>query len=213
MHRFGEVQAGSEHHRTVPSITPLPRILSRRKWYRKFTRTGIDYGARFQVHLVPLFCLTLGTATLIYIKTYFYKGLSTTRYKLLALGFGFILFLLQIPSIALVNNLERYQAAISNAISKSRNGSPTGALGQVRLRYANFFSKLATGEPVKFEVVNTSKGLPSALQDAVRWNFWAWLAEKRFGQIAALLKLLWVLIVLASIVCWLLAFRMLVYSK
>lgn len=171
------------------------------------------YGARFQVHLVPLFCLTFGTATLIYIKTYFYKGLSTTRYKLLALGCGFILFLLQIPSIALVNNLERYQAAISNAISKSRNGSPTGALGQVRLRYANFFSKLTTGEPVKFPEVNTSKGLPSALQDAVRWNFWAWLAEKRFGHIATLLKLLWVLIVLASIVCWVLAFRMLVYSK
>lgn len=181
------------------------------KW---FSWAGDDtYGARFQVHLVPLLCLTLGTATLRYIKTNFYQGLSTTRYKLISLGFGFILFLLQIPSIALVNNLERYQAAISNSISKSRNGSPTGALGQVRLRYANFFSKLTMGEPIKFDIRNTSEGLPSALKDAVRWNFWAWLAEKRFGQITTLLKLLWLLIVLASIVCWVFAFRMLVYSK
>lgn len=172
------------------------------------------YGARFQVHLVPLLCLTLGAATITYIRTYFPKMLYTMQYKLLSLSIGFVLFMLQIPSVALIQNLEIYQAVRSNAVSKSHNGSPTGALGQIRLRYANFFSKLITGTPVEFEARNPSAVATQDWEGAARWNFWPWLAEKLLSQnVTILLKALWTLIVLASIICWVYAFRMLVYSN
>lgn len=178
-------------------------------WAGDFT-----YGARFQVHLVPLLCLTLGTATLTYIKRFLYKGQITKQYKLLSLLFGFTFVLLQIPSIAFIHSLEIYQALQSHADSKSNNGSPTGALGQVQLRYANFISKLTTGKTIEFAVVKPLKVTPNAVDDASRWNFWSWLAKKRLSQnVAKLLQIFWILIVLVSVFSWIYAFWILYQGK
>ncbi len=172
------------------------------------------YGARYQVHLVPLLCLTLGVGTITYIKTYFYQSFYQIRSKLFLVFFGLILFLLQIPSITFVHNLEIYQALRNNAVSKSRNGSPTGALRQIQLRYANFLSKMITGTPVKISEVNPSAVSDRDWKSSQRWNFWPWLAENRVSpNITVLLKTLWILIVLASIICWFYASRLLIYSK
>lgn len=176
-------------------------------WAGDFT-----YGARFQVHLVPLLCLTLGAATVTYIKTNFPQLFYITQYKLISLLASLILFILQIPSIAFIHNLEVAQAIKSDAVNQSRNGSPTGALGQIQLRYANFFSKLITGETVKVEARNAMT--PGIIEDASRWNFWPWLVEKRLSQNATtLLKVLWAVIILASLFCWAYAFRILLHSN
>jgi hypothetical protein len=172
------------------------------------------YGARFQVHLVPLLCLSLGAATITYLKKNFHNDFFTKRFKLILLSLGSILFLLQIPSVSFVHNLEIYQALINNAASKSHTGSQTGTLGQVRLRYANFFSKMITGTPVKLDEVNPSAVPTNDWHGSRRWNFWPWLAEKRVSQnVTLLLKMLWAFIVLGSIICWIYAFKIMIYNK
>jgi hypothetical protein len=54
-------------------------------------------------------------------------------------------------------------------------------LGQIQLRYNNFFSNLITGQTVEFEERNPSAVLASDWEGAARWNFWPWLVEKRFS--------------------------------
>lgn len=158
--------------------------------------------------------VTLGTATVSYIKTRFRKRIFTKQTKLLLLFFGLIFVILQLPSIAFNPGLEAYQAIISNVGIKSRNGSPTGTLRQVRLRYTNFFSKLITGKVVKFEEVNSSALPAGTIENASRWNFWPWLAEKRLNKnLTILLKAVWIMIVLASIICWVYPFGMMLYKK
>ncbi|KAK0130497.1 hypothetical protein ONS96_001016 [Cadophora gregata f. sp. sojae] len=46
-HSSGQIMAGSEYPRETPVIASLPRVLSRRAWYRKFKEMGLDYGPRF----------------------------------------------------------------------------------------------------------------------------------------------------------------------
>lgn len=121
--------------------------------------------------------------------------------------------MLQVPSISFIHALEIYQALSSSAASKSTNGSPTGELRQTRLRYVNFFSKLTTGETVRFAARNSAVPL-SAVEDASRWNFWPWLAQKRLSQnVIIMLKGLWLLIVLTNIISWGYAFHLIVFSK
>jgi acyl transferase domain-containing protein len=46
-HVFGQVAAGTEYPRALPHLGPLPRVLSRRAWYRKMKVMGLEYGSRF----------------------------------------------------------------------------------------------------------------------------------------------------------------------
>jgi acyl transferase domain-containing protein len=46
-HVFGQIRAGTEHLRPMERLNPLPRVLSRRAWYRKMKRMGLEYGPRF----------------------------------------------------------------------------------------------------------------------------------------------------------------------
>ncbi|WQF90289.1 Putative Acyl transferase domain superfamily, quinone oxidoreductase/zeta-crystallin, thiolase [Colletotrichum destructivum] len=47
-HAFGQVSAGSEHpHDKVTDMTPLPRVVSPKAWYRKLRLLGLEYGPRF----------------------------------------------------------------------------------------------------------------------------------------------------------------------
>jgi hypothetical protein len=143
------------------------------RWY---TWAGDDtYGARYQVHVVPLLTIALWAAIFKWIEIKV-QWLLPNKYQLVATVFVFLLLALQVPSIAFTINLEIYQVKVSGLSQRSTNGSPTGAIGQIWLRYTNFFSKLATGEVIRFQVVDPTD-LP-ALQRAVRWRFWPWLAEE-----------------------------------
>lgn len=46
-HISGQIMAGTEHPRETPVIDDLPRVLSRRAWYRKMKAMGLEYGPRF----------------------------------------------------------------------------------------------------------------------------------------------------------------------
>ncbi|KAJ0116060.1 hypothetical protein J7T55_005006 [Diaporthe amygdali] len=48
-HASGEVRANQwlEREPAVPDLTPLPRLVSTKAWYRKFRSMGIEYGPRF----------------------------------------------------------------------------------------------------------------------------------------------------------------------
>lgn len=47
-HAFGQIRPGSEVERQPVEVTPLPRELSRRGWYRKMQQMGLSYGPRFR---------------------------------------------------------------------------------------------------------------------------------------------------------------------
>jgi ABC-type antimicrobial peptide transport system permease subunit len=166
------------------------------------------YGARYQVHVVPLLALVFGIGTWTCLQ-------SNARNRRPAIPphsalwlVALFLFLLQFPSISFIHDLEIYQAQASGADSTSPNAIPTRAFGQIWLRYANFFSKLRRGHPVEFTVLNPSPLPAGTLENASRWNFWPWLAEKRVGARAAFyLKVLWVCLVGASVLSWGHAFR------
>jgi hypothetical protein len=173
--------------------------------------SDVHYGVRYQVHVVPLLCLSLGIAALTYIKSHFSKKLQRKKYKLLALFFGVTLFGLQLPSISLHFLLEPFQARASN--TEPLNGSVTGRLGQVRLRYLNFGSKLVTGKPVNLGVYNTSDNLPELLEKASRWNFWPWSVQRYVrSNVFGLMQLTWLAMILGSLVSWGYVFWKLVYG-
>ncbi|THC90430.1 hypothetical protein EYZ11_010107 [Aspergillus tanneri] len=46
-HIFGQVPAGSDREHRAPPLEPLTRQLSRRGWYRKMKKMGLEYGSRF----------------------------------------------------------------------------------------------------------------------------------------------------------------------
>ncbi|VBB84212.1 Putative polyketide synthase [Podospora comata] len=46
-HAFGQVSAGSEFPHEAPDLAPLPRVVSRKAWYRKLRSLGLEYGPRF----------------------------------------------------------------------------------------------------------------------------------------------------------------------
>ncbi|KAL2062583.1 hypothetical protein VTL71DRAFT_5655 [Oculimacula yallundae] len=46
-HISGQIRAGTEYSRETPLLTHLPRVLSKRAWYRKMETIGLEYGARF----------------------------------------------------------------------------------------------------------------------------------------------------------------------
>ncbi|KAF2113891.1 polyketide synthase 1 [Lophiotrema nucula] len=46
-HIFGRIRAGTEYTREASNPKQLPRILSRRSWYRKMRQQGLEYGPRF----------------------------------------------------------------------------------------------------------------------------------------------------------------------
>lgn len=46
-HIFGQVRGGSEYPKECIPLEHLPRVLSRRAWYRKMRQEGLAYGARF----------------------------------------------------------------------------------------------------------------------------------------------------------------------
>ncbi len=165
----------------------------------------ITYGARYQVHIVPLLCVITGMASLTALRQWFpIKQLS--RRILLPLSLGF--FLLQIPSVSFIHGLEIYQANIARL--GYINQSPTSSVGQIRLRYTNFFHKLIRGQPVDLDYPDLTETSKQVLADASRWNFWPWLAEKRLpSRLIRHLRSIWWVIVVASLSSWGLAFWLL----
>jgi hypothetical protein len=112
-----------------------------------------------------------------------------------------ILLLVQVPSIAFIVNIEILQAKVSALAQRSTNSSNTGAIGQIWMRYTNFFSKLSTGEVVRFPIID-STDLP-ALQPAGRWFFWPWQAKKFVGSGATqILIWIWAATGLLAIFSW-----------
>jgi hypothetical protein len=147
---------------------------------RWITWAGDDtYGARFQVHMIPLLAVALGAAACKWFEVKA-QWLAPGRYRLVAAMLALILLLVQVPSIAFIVNIEILQAKVSALAQRSTNSSNTGAIGQIWMRYTNFFSKLATGEVVQFPIID-STDLP-ALQPAARWYFWPWQAKKFVGS-------------------------------
>jgi hypothetical protein len=147
---------------------------------RWITWAGDDtYGARFQVHMIPLLAVALGASVC---KWFELKAqwLIPSRYKLLATMLALILLLIQVPSVAFTVNLEIFQANVSALAQRSTTSSHTGAIGQIWMRYTNFFSKLAIGEVIQFPIID-STDLP-ALKRAERWRFWPWQAEEFVGS-------------------------------
>jgi hypothetical protein len=147
---------------------------------RWITWAGDDtYGARYQIHMIPLLTIALGAAVFKWFELND-QWFPAYRYRLVASVLALILLLFQVPSIAFTINLEIFQANVSALAHRSTNGTHTGAIGQIRMRYTNFFSKLMTGEVVRFPIVDLAD-LP-ALQRAERWRFWPWQAEEFVGS-------------------------------
>jgi hypothetical protein len=169
--------------------------------YSKYnTWSGGGYGSRYQVHLVPLICLVLFASTFKLMQIYFPNIQFKTKKKLLLL-LASVTLMLQIPSISLYMKLETFQAFRSN--SPDVNNSETGALKQVPLRYANFFSKLTTDKVVEFPNLNLWKFGVNDWERATRWNYLPWLIEGRLSQnVMMWLRGFWVVIVIASIGSW-----------
>jgi hypothetical protein len=166
----------------------------------------MTYGARYQVHCVPLLCVVTCMASLHQIRLWASSQKALIQPVALLTSLG--LFLLQIPSISLIHHLELQQAMIAKLPFKNR--SFTSTVGQVRLRYANFFQKMISGQPVELQYPNITPESQQTLSDASRWNFWPWLAEKRLPlRITQLLKIGWGVILVASLVSWGLAFSLL----
>ncbi|RMZ80055.1 hypothetical protein DV738_g3093, partial [Chaetothyriales sp. CBS 135597] len=46
-HVFGKISAGSKRRRIAPDLKTLPRLLSRKQWYRKIREMGLQLGPRF----------------------------------------------------------------------------------------------------------------------------------------------------------------------
>ena len=160
---------------------------------------GWTYGARYQVHLVPLLCVTLGSATVNYIQTSFPR--ATTQVQRTSLLVGVLLVLLQIPSIAFVHSLELYQVDLADIPAK--DDSQTGTIGQVKLRCQNFISKVMTGKPMQFEVIDLEDYTLEDLEKASRWNFWPWRVQQYLNStLVTLLKMGWLVLVLGSLICW-----------
>jgi hypothetical protein len=105
-----------------------------------------------------------------YIQTYFPR--ATTQVQRTSLLVGVLLVLLQIPSIAFVHGLELYQVDLADIPAKY--DSKTGTIGQVKLRYQNFISKVMMGKLIQFEVIDLEDYTLEDLEKASRWNFWPW---------------------------------------
>lgn len=162
---------------------------------------GWTYGARYQVHLVPLLCVILGSATVSYIQTYFPRLVPTTQVRRNFLFVGVLLVLLQIPSIAFVHSLELYQVDLADIPAKY--DSQTGTIGQVKLRYQNFISKVMTGKPIQFKVIDLEDSTLEDLEKASRWNFWPWRVKQYLNpDLVSLLQISWLVLVLGSLICW-----------
>jgi hypothetical protein len=160
----------------------------------------ITYGARFQVHVVPLLCVTCGAIGL--------GGLSREiqRHRLCDKGLiaaTIALVVLQIPSIAFLDSLEWYQCVRNDSACWNATGSPTNKLGQVRLRYENFVSKLLTGHVVNLPEENAASVSVTTLQQASRWDFWPWLAVGRVSEkLIRFLKIVWSAVAALSLFAW-----------
>jgi hypothetical protein len=168
---------------------------------RWITWAGDDtYGARYQVHMIPLLTIALGAAVFKWFELKV-QWLSSSRYRLLAAMLALLLLLLQVPSIAFTVNLEIFQANVSGLAQRSTNGTHTGAIGQIWLRYTNFFAKLSTGEVVRFPVVDPTDLL--VLKRAERWRFWPWQAEEFVGsRTTQFLVWIWVALGVVAVFSW-----------
>jgi hypothetical protein len=162
---------------------------------------GPHYSARYQVHLVPLLCLSLGIPALTYLRTHAFKHLALLKQKVYYLFIGILLLALQLPAISFHFFLEPLQAHVSNI--QPLNESPTGRIGHVRLRYLNFANKLMTGRPVIVGQPSVSDNTLKHVAKVSRWNFWPWAVQQHVGAtVFVLIVLLWLAILLGSLVSW-----------
>ncbi len=121
------------------------------------------YGARFQAHLFPVAAILFWAA--------FDLALPAAR-QVVMKGVVVLIVLLQIPSITFWETLEYLQCERGGWTELSENGSPTGALGQISMRYQNIVSKAATGQVFQFSPPGRPE--PFLSDYAATWNFWPW---------------------------------------